>query len=447
MIGEQWPLIADGATHMKVGLVYPSGSRRTTYSSSIPELRRFFDSNPHLPVFFLPSLSLLTLAACTPADVEIRLLDERIAPLDFDEPFDVVGITLMTEQAVRGYQIARTFRDRGVFTVLGGIHATTLSHEAARHADCVVIGEAESTWPALLDDFRRGSARPLYGAAHPVRLERSPVPRYDLLPPGAYPLMPAQTTRGCPHDCSFCTVTKVFGPRYRTKTVAQVVREVEAVQAASRTRRVVFNDDNMFVNRRKTRELLRALIPLRIRYFAQSDISIADDPELLELMQRSGCVTVFIGFESLVPENLASLQDAGWKRSRLATYSGACKRIQSHGIQVLGAFILGFDHDDSAVFERLIDFTLKNDILGQYHFLTPFPATRVRDELVAQGRLAAHDDRWDLYSCFDLVFEPRGLSRAELETGLLGVYQAVYADAAHAKRSRRMIEYLKRRSG
>ena len=152
---------------------------------------------------------------------------------------------------------------------------------------------------------------------------------------------------------------------------------------------------------------------------------------------------VFIGFESLVPENLASLQSNKWKFKRLKMYSEACKKIQSHGIQVLGAFIVGFDHDNKDVFQKLIDFTIENNITGQYHFLTPFPGTRIRDDLIRESRLPANDSQWDRYSCFDVVFTPKMMSNEELEAGLLEVYQTVYSKEAHLKRSRHMIDIFK----
>lgn len=395
-------------------------------------------------MFFLPSLSLLTIAACTPPEIEIRLIDERITPIDFDEQADLVGISIMTEQALRGYEIAREFKRRGVMTVMGGIHASVLPEEAASHCDCVVIGEGETLWPKLLDDFRKGSFKRFYSNEEQVDILKSPIPRYDLLSSGTYNVIPTQTTRGCPLDCSFCTATKVYGPRFRCKTVKQVIAEVEAIQQISKSQRIVFNDDNMFVDRKKSYQLLSALIPLKIKYFTESDVSIAEDEKLLDLMQRSGCVTVFIGFESLVPENLTSLHHSQWKFKRLARYSEACRKIQSRGIQVLGAFIVGFDHDDKNVFQQLIDFTLENKILGQFHFLTPFPGTRLRASLINEKRLKPDHSQWDTYSCFDVVFDPLKMSRADLEAGLLRVYQAVYGREAHLERSRSMIDIFKR---
>jgi len=428
---------------MKIGLIYPSRSRKATYSSSNPQIQNFFDTNEYVPTFFLPALSLLTIAACTPPGFEVKLIDERVTELDFEENFDIVGISIMTEQALRGYEIAEKFKDRGIFTVMGGIHASVLPQEVKKYCDCVVIGEGENLWPEVLRDFKKGSTKEFYHNPGQISLHQSPIPRYDLVDVKAYNLIPTQTTRGCPHDCSFCTVTKVYGPGFRTKKIEQVISEVEAIQKVSKNRRIVFNDDNMFVNRKKSYELLKALIPLRIKYFTESDVSIAEDDKLLGLMQKSGCVTVFVGFESLVSPNLESLQSNRWKFKRLKIYPEACKKIQSYGIQVLGAFIVGFDHDGEDVFQRLVDFTLENDILGQYHILTPFPGTKTREHLIKEGRLPKNDSQWDIYSCFDATFSPKRMSKEELETGLLEVYQKVYTKEAYLKRARHMIEIFK----
>jgi radical SAM superfamily enzyme YgiQ (UPF0313 family) len=310
----------------------------------------------------------------------------------------------------------------------------------------VVIGEGETLWPRLIGDFRRGRVQPFYRNDAPVDIDQSPTPRYDLVDPRVFPVIPMQTSRGCPWDCSFCTATRVYGPRYRHKSIPKVVREIEAIQQIALSRRVVFNDDNTFVNRTESYKLLEALVPLKLRYFTEADVSIAEDDQLLDLMAGSGCVTVFIGFESLVQENLDSLQDNRWKGRRLGAYSEACRKIQSHGIQVLGAFILGFDHDTPAVFDTLIDFVLGNNILGQFPLLTPFPGTRIREGLIREGRLPADDDRWDLYGCFDVVVAPKLMSQAQLEEGSLRVHESVYTKEAHRRRSRHMIEMLKHRA-
>lgn len=427
---------------MKIGLISPSRSKATTYYTNNLHLRRFFAENKNVPVFFHPNLALLTLASLTPEATVVKLVDERVDTLAFEEDFDIVGITMITAQALRGYEIARQFRKQGVYTVLGGIHPTVCPQEASAYCDTLIVGEAENTWPQFLEDFKRGDPKKLY-RDHSVNISRSPIPRYDLVDISQFHLLPVQTTRGCPYDCNFCSVTTVFGARYRIKSTAQIISELEAIQRVAKNRRCVFNDDNMFVNKGRMYEILEAITPLRVKYFAQTDISIAEDDRLLKLLQKSGCMTVFVGFESLVPENLASIQKSGWKLKHLQTYRESCKRIQSHGIQVFGSFVVGFDHDTRDSLLRLRDFVLENHIWAQFLFLTPFPGTRIRDELIKQGRLLPSNTNWDLYTCFDAIFEPASMRMQELEETTLDLYESVYTDAAHRQRVRHMVDHMK----
>jgi radical SAM superfamily enzyme YgiQ (UPF0313 family) len=422
-----------------IGLITPSQNKVATYFSNNPHLSRFFAENPHIPGFFHPNLALLTLAALTPEDIEVQLVDERVDTLTFEEDFDIVGITIMTAQAPRGYEIAREFRKRGVYTILGGIHPTVCPEEASLHCDTLIVGEAENTWPRFLDDFKHDRPKKIY-RDHSVDLSKSPIPRYDLVDASQFHLLPVQATRGCPYDCSFCSVTTVFGPQYRVKSTPQIIREVEAVQRVAKNPRCVFNDDNMFVNRKRAYEILEAMKPLRVKYFAQTDVSIAEDERLLKLLRESGCVTVFIGFESLVPENLAMIQKTGWKLDHLETYSESCKRIQSYGIQVLGSFVVGLDYDTRDSLLRLRDFVLENRIWAQFLFLTPFPGTRARDELIEQGRLSPSDTSWDLYTCYDTIFEPASMTMQELEETVVEIWESVYTDATNRQRMRHMVD-------
>lgn len=426
----------------RIGLVTPSRSKVTTYFSNNPRLSRFFAENGNVPVFFHPNLALLTIAALTPEAIEVELLDERVDEITFEEDFDIVGITMMTAQATRGYEIAGEFRKRGVYTVLGGIHPTVCPEEASVHCDTLILGEAERTWPQFLTDFKHGRPKKLY-RDHSVDICTSPIPRYDLVDTSQFRLLPVQATRGCPYDCSFCSVTTVFGPRYRVKSLDQIVREMEAIRQSANNSRCVFNDDNMFVNRKRAYEILEAIRNLEVKYFVQTDISIAEDEKLLKLLKESGCTTVFIGFESLVPENLAMIQKSGWKLRHHENYSESCRRIQSYGIQVLGSFVVGLDHDTRDNLLRLRDFVLENRIWAQFLFLTPFPGTRARDELIEQGRLSTSDTNWDLYTCYDAVYEPASMTTQDLEKTVLEIWESVYTDAAHRQRTRHMVDQMK----
>jgi radical SAM superfamily enzyme YgiQ (UPF0313 family) len=427
---------------MKIGLISPFGNKANTYYSNNPELQRFFATNKNVPVFFHPNLALLTLASLTPATVELKLIDERVDTLQIEEDFDLVGISMITSQSKRGYEIADKFRKRGVYTVLGGIHPTVLPDEARSHCDTVVLGEAENSWPRLLGDFSRGKPLAVYKDSG-VDITKSPVPRYDLVDASKFHILPIQTTRGCPRDCSFCTVKTVFGPDYRMKSTAQIVREVEAVLRIADNKRCIFNDDNMFVNKGRTYEILEAIKPLRVRYFAQTDVSVAEDDKLLRMLRESGCVTLFIGFESLVPENLAGIQKSGWKLKQSQTYSEKCRRIQSHGIQVLGSFVVGLDYDTRDGLLRLNDFVLENNVWAQFLFATPFPGTRMRDDLIEQGRIDPCLTNWEFYTCFDAIVKPLNMTLKQLNETVLEIYESVYSESAHRKRMRHMVENIK----
>lgn len=426
---------------MKIGLIYPARSKAHTYASNLPPLREFFEHNAYVPKFFHPSLSLLTVAGLTPDEHAVTLIDERVGDIDFSTDFDIVGITMMTAQACRGYEIADGFRKRGVYVVLGGIHPTLEVDEARLHADTIVIGEAENTWPQFLSDYQEGVARREYHD-NTVDINQSPVPRYDLINKKAFDLYPIQTTRGCPYDCSFCSVKAVFGPRYRVKDTTQVLRELEAVCDVSPDRHCVFNDDNMFVNRKKAHELLDAISGYHIKYFAETDISVADDDELLSLLERSGCTTLFIGLESIVPENLANIQKSRFKYKNMVYYDERCRKIHDHGMQVLGSFMVGLDYDTRDSLLRTRDFVLDNKIWAQYLFYTPFPGTRIREEFIADGRIAATDSDWNRYTCFDCVIPPLRMSVPELEETVVEMYETTYNTAAHWNRLRLMCHQL-----
>jgi radical SAM superfamily enzyme YgiQ (UPF0313 family) len=427
---------------MKIGLISPSKAKITTYYSNNPQLRKFFLINKQVPAFFSPNLALLTIAGLAPKGDHITLVDERIDDLTFKEDFDIVGISMITAQARRGYEIANQYRKRGIYTVLGGIHPTICSEEASQYADTLILGEAENTWPQLLEDFKSGKPKKVYRDSG-VDITKSPIPRYDLVNKNIFHILPIQTTRGCPRDCSFCTVKTVFGAKYRIKTTDQIVSEVEAAQRVAESGRCIFNDDNMFVNRKRTREILDAIKPLKVRYFSETDISVADDDFLLKQLQESGCVTLFIGFESLIPENLASIDKDGWKLKQSRYYSEKCKKIQSYGIQVLGSFMVGLDYDTRDNLLKLMEFVLESNIWAQFLFVTPFPGTRIRDEFMAQGRLAYNESNWDLYTCFDAIVEPPLIKMNELNETVLEMYKSVYSETAHRKRTRYMIDQIK----
>jgi len=369
------------------------------------------------------------LAGLLPDDVECRIIDDTFEEIDFDEDFDLVVITAMTTQALRGYAIADAFRKRGVHVVMGGIHVTLMPEEAIAHADTVIVGEAEETWPRFFDDVLHHRAQSYYKAPGPADLTRSPLPRFDLLDV-RYNMPTIQTTRGCPYDCDFCAATRIFGRGFRHKTVDQVIREVEAVKRIWGSSPIYFTDDNMCVNRKFTQALLRELIPLKITWNTSTDVSVAYDEELLEWMAESGCTLLFFGFESMSEEGLASVSE--WKRRQLKEYPKVVEKVRSYGIEVFASFIVGLDGDDGAIFNCIENFITENGIFRFFiPILTPFPGTKLREKFIRENRLL--DTDWDHYNQWEVNFVPKRMTVEELREGHRDLHRRLYTPEVVAK--------------
>lgn len=424
---------------MKIGLIYPKGA----FLGTDPKLLSFWESarknaRGHLWSNFAVwsgfSLGLLIIAALTPKNVELKLVDENYDGIDFDERYDFVAISAMTQQAVRAYEIADAFRSKGVKTILGGIHPTVLPEEAKKHADIVVVGEGEEIWPELLKDIEKGAPKPYYRSTKPVDLAKSPTPRYELLKPENYKVVWIQTTRGCPRDCEFCSASNIFGAKYRHKKITQIDNEIVAIKNIWKKNAIFgFADDNMFVNRKYSRELLGVIKKHNIRWFAQTDISVAEDDNLLAMLRDSGCMMLFIGFETVDKNGLRLLDKTHWKYKQYDSYKKNIERIQSYGIGVLGAFILGLDTDNALVFKRTADFIIDNHLYGaQITVLTPLPGTRLRERLSKENRIISNN--WADYSLTTVTFNPKNMTPGELQKGLLDVYKEVYSDEVNIER-------------
>ncbi len=387
----------------------------------------FEHTGKELKSFWFPHLSLAMVAAITPSDVEVAITDENVDTVDFDEDVDLVGLTAMTMHAPRAYEIAQKFRSRGVPVVMGGIHASTLSEEVKEHVDAVVIGEAENIWGNLIDDFKKGNLKPYYRAESYCSLKNLPVPRLDLLKKKSYMASNCvQTTRGCPFDCSFCSVSQFFGKTYRMRPVEEVVSEVKSLDDGF----VIFIDDNIVGNPKYAKELFRALIPLKITWGSQGSLTMVKDKELLELAAKSGCVSMFIGIESLSENNLAMVNK---KFNKPKEYAQSIKKIHDYGIMVNGAFIFGFDHDDETIFEKTVEFVEENRIeVATYHILTPLPGTKLFRQLETEGRI--FERRWEKYNGSYALYRPRLITEKTLEKGYNWAYQKTYSYKSIAKR-------------
>jgi len=421
--------------NMKIGLLAMSGIR-----SCDPEL---LERGLTLPGFVersrqvaaLPSLGLLYLAACTPGEHELAYFE---APADGQEPGDVYGCDLVavstyTAQANEAYRIADRLRAAGVRVAMGGLHVTVRPQEALEHADYVVVGEGENTWPAVVRAAERGGGPRIFDARDfpPVDVATLPVPRYDLLGERPYNRYTVQTSRGCPYRCEFCASTVMLSQRYRKRPVEHVVRDIRAVLELHPGAFIELADDNTFVDKEWGVRLLRAIEPLGIKWFTETDVSVADDPELLGLLARSGCRQLLIGLEAPNAAPLAGLElKSDFKARRCAGNEDAVRRIQSQGVTVNGCFVLGLDGQTPAAFDDVLAFVERSGLYEvQITMQTAFPGTPLYERLAREGRLV-EQERWELCTLFDVNFHPRGMTADELRSGFYRLSDRLYSAAA-----------------
>lgn len=374
-------------------------------------------------------LAFAILKSLTPPGVEVAFYDERLEPLPYDEPTDLVAMTVETYTARRAYQIANQFRARGVRVVMGGYHPTFLPDEALRFADAVVMGDAEGVWPQVVQDARRGRLQPRY--QHDGFAPIATTPDRSIFAGKRYaPVAMIQYGRGCRYNCEFCSIRAFYGSNLRQRPVADVVAEIER---AGR-RHVFLVDDNIFVDVAKAKELFTALIPLRIRWSCQVSIDVARDPELMRLLEKSGCTTAVVGFESLSAKNLHQMKK-DWNL-RGNDYPTAIRILQDAGIMIYGTFVFGYDEDTRDSFERTVDFAIEHRFyLANFNPLTPTPRARLYDRLQSEGRLLY--ERWWLdpaYRYGGATFHPRGMSAAELTEGCYRARAQFNAYSSIAKR-------------
>jgi len=314
------------------------------------------------------------------------------------------------------------------------LHVTALPQEALEHADYIVIGEGENAWPEVVRAAERGDPSRMFSAP-PVNAHCLPVPRYDLLGDRPYNRFTVQTTRGCPWRCEFCASNVMLGQPYRKRAIPDVIRDIEAIRQVREHPFIEFADDNTFVDKRWGKELCRALAPLHLKWFTETDISVAEDLELLDLMRDAGCRQVLVGLESPSPQPLAGLEmKTDFKARWFDRYASAIERIQSHGITVNGCFILGLDGHDTGIFEQVLDFVREVSLYDvQITVLTAFPGTPLYARLLREGRVI-EPGRWDLCTLFDVNYRPTHMTPRELQEGMYWLTERLYNDECTAYR-------------
>jgi len=358
----------------------------------------------------LPPLSLAIIDRLTPDRHQVKVVNDIVEDIDYSSSYDLVGITAITVQADRAYQVADRFREMGVKVIIGGIHASVLPHEAKKHADSVVIGEVEGVWEQVLADLENNRLREFYQNTSPHDLRQLIIPKWDNMNMKIYakqighkfPPIPIFTTRGCAFDCKFCSVSKIYGKTYKIKPIANVIKEIDSLDMGN----YFFVDDNVVCDFDYSRELFNALIPKKITWMSQISTTILKSPDLIDLAGRSGCNLLAIGIESLNKNSLKSM-NKGFNHPE--AYAELFARLRKAHIIAFPSIIFGFDEDSLDQMRETIDFLMKNKVgTALFTMLTPFPGTRIYRELKDAGRILTHN--WSMYDSANMVFAPKRIT-------------------------------------
>lgn len=375
----------------------------------------------------MPQLALYILEGLTPNDYEVKVIEEEVEDIDFDQDCDLVGISCMTANAPRAYEICKEFKDRGKKTILGGVHPTILPDEALLHADCVVVGEAEGVWETLLSDFQNDNLQSRYHNPTPDLGKYVPKDFRRILKKRLFNLVPIMTSRGCPYNCDFCCVTNLFGKKVRHIPVENVVRDIKE----SGAKNFMFLDDNIIGHPKYAKALFEAIKPLKIKWVGQASVSLlVKDSNLMQLAADSGCKALFFGIESVSKEQLQKMRKLF---NEIELLESALKKIKKMGILIHASMVFGFDTDTKDTFKDAVKFLIKNKVSTvSFNVLTPYPGTKTYESLKEEGRLITND--WRYYDHNTVVFEPVNMKPYELQMGKINARKKFYTISSVIKR-------------
>lgn len=401
---------------MKILLVHPKRRDKHNYMDKIKA--------------YIPPLTLPVLAGLTPKDINIELCDESVDEVNFNTDADLIGITGITSQINRGYEIADIFREKGKKVIMGGIHVSAMPHEAKDHADSILIGEAEDLWGKIIEDFRNGCLEEEYKADTYTDLKKLVIPRYDLLKLSRYrsstgtniPRLPLQTTRGCPFNCKFCSVTKFWGPKIRTKPLENVEKELLHIKSLG-TNRIFFTDDNFIANIGYTKKLLELLKKYDFSWICQVSTNIYQHEDLIAKMSKVGCSAIYMGIETFSEENLENINK---DFNRMADYKKLIKLFSKCNIRVTASMMIGLDGDTRETLEDMVQQLIRLRVsYATFFTLMLLPGTQLREQFIKEDRII--DQNWDHQNGTEVTFKPKSFKSEELQDYYWELYKQFYS--------------------
>jgi len=419
---------------MKILLVFPRIEHGATTYKEKNSWRRIITG---YPVITLPYI-----AAITPKEHSVKIVNENEESINFDEDIDLVGITCYTMTAPRVYEIADEFRKRGKTVILGGYHPTAMPDEAKQHADSIIMGMAEVSWPRALSDFKKGKLKPIYERDHDFDISKIPPLRRDLIKHNPF-LGAIQTTRGCSNKCEFCAISSFCGNVVKQRPVKEVVEEIKNMP----NRFFIFHDPHLTLHRKYAMEIFKEMIRQKIHKSwvanGTTDILGKVDSEFLNLARKSGCVEWFVGFESVSQEALNNIKKT---HNKVEDFKRMIKRVHDHGMTIQGGIIFGFDEDTPNIFDTTLD-TINDWELDalEINILTPYPGTPLFERLDKEGRILTRD--WSRYNQVDVVFQPKKMTPKELFEGASRFAREFYSWSNIIRRGVKIISITKRFSG